>query len=84
MIHHFYDLNLQAYSAFITRAGNLEPLLPTVLPSVFRVHFGLLPASTALESEQFSIEKSLKALGVLHNASFIQLKKSEIFKSIEP
>ena len=33
--------------------------------------------SPALEfkSEQFSIEKSLKALGVLHNASFIQLKK---------
>lgn len=28
-----------------------------------------------LESEQFSIEISLKALGVLHNASFIQLKK---------
>ena len=45
---------------------------------------GICVPALEFKSEQFSIEKSLKALGVLHNASFIQLKKSEIFKSIEP
>ena len=36
---------------------------------------GICVPALEFKSEQFSIEKSLKALGVLHNASFIQLKK---------